>query len=520
MNNLDMIRAIGYIRVSSDEQVKNFSLDNQEQYIRHECQKRDWELVKIFRDEGQSATTLKRQGLIDALEFCSRANNYINYFVAQRLDRISRETSDYLAVRKTLAGYGVTLFSCNEPIGGDSPADKFLEIVLAAAAQLDNEVRGRRALDGMKSRFMSGWANGKAPLGYRTGTDERGKLIHIPDPEIFPKLQQAWQIMATGTKTLREIADYMTQLGIKASRNKKEVPIQTANSIFRHKYYMGIITSKWGERKGNQIPMVDEDTWIAVQKLLTHRDTKSGIYLKRLVSSEDFPIRRIVKCDVCGRGLTAAWSRGRHGKLYGYYFCADRCRPSIPIKTLESAMEEFLRGISPTKKTIDLFTLYLHAEYHKRYTSITDAKVAASRRVVVVKEMRIKLAEDHNKGIYTDEIYKTLDIKLDHEMLALRTVESETIIEKFEIDAAINFCHSFLKDLSQPYLISNPGQKRVLLSSISPVGLTYEDGKVRTPQLSPLFSLFSTIKSPDFSFGGTDGIRTRDPLLGKEVLYH
>ena len=77
MNNLDMIRVIGYIRVASDEQVKNFSLDNQEQDIRQECLRKDWELVKIFRDEGQSATTLKRQGLIDALEFCSRSKNKI-----------------------------------------------------------------------------------------------------------------------------------------------------------------------------------------------------------------------------------------------------------------------------------------------------------------------------------------------------------------------------------------------------------------------------------------------------------
>ena len=49
------MNVIGYIRVSSEEQVENYSLANQEEYITNFCAKNKFTLIKIFRDEGKSA---------------------------------------------------------------------------------------------------------------------------------------------------------------------------------------------------------------------------------------------------------------------------------------------------------------------------------------------------------------------------------------------------------------------------------------------------------------------------------
>jgi len=50
-----MMKAIGYIRVSTEEQAKEgISLDNQEAKIKAYCESQDWELVKVFSDEGLS----------------------------------------------------------------------------------------------------------------------------------------------------------------------------------------------------------------------------------------------------------------------------------------------------------------------------------------------------------------------------------------------------------------------------------------------------------------------------------
>jgi hypothetical protein len=49
----------------------------------------------------------------------------------------------------------------------------------------------------------------------------------------------------------------------------------------------------------------------------------------------------------CGKPFTAAWSRGKSGKPFGYYWC-NRCRPRglVSKRDLESAFVELLaRGV-------------------------------------------------------------------------------------------------------------------------------------------------------------------------------
>ena len=56
-----MIKAIGYIRVSTDEQAKEgMSLENQKEKIRSYCDLKDLELLEIVEDAGISAKNLRR----------------------------------------------------------------------------------------------------------------------------------------------------------------------------------------------------------------------------------------------------------------------------------------------------------------------------------------------------------------------------------------------------------------------------------------------------------------------------
>lgn len=49
------MRVVGYVRVSSDEQVEGYSLDAQESAIKRYALEYGMQLVSIYRDEGQSA---------------------------------------------------------------------------------------------------------------------------------------------------------------------------------------------------------------------------------------------------------------------------------------------------------------------------------------------------------------------------------------------------------------------------------------------------------------------------------
>src|SRR4029078_7919590 len=86
-------RAIIYLRVSTEEQVDNFSLETQEDICRKEATKRGYEIIEVFREEGRSAKTISgRPVLISLLEYSRKNKNKFQAVFVYRLDRVSRQT--------------------------------------------------------------------------------------------------------------------------------------------------------------------------------------------------------------------------------------------------------------------------------------------------------------------------------------------------------------------------------------------------------------------------------------------
>ena len=120
-------QAVIYLRVSTEEQVDNYSLDTQSNICHKEAERRGLEVAEIFREEGRSAKTIvDRPALIDMLGYCRKNRGQICAVIVYRLDRISRQTADYLAIRKKLFELDITLISATEPTG-DTPTEKFIE---------------------------------------------------------------------------------------------------------------------------------------------------------------------------------------------------------------------------------------------------------------------------------------------------------------------------------------------------------------------------------------------------------
>ncbi|MEI7690875.1 MAG: recombinase family protein, partial [bacterium] len=326
MNQLEFIearteKAVIYIRVSTDEQVDNYSLGTQEDICRKEAERRGLTTIQVFREEGRSAKTIKgRPTLIEMLAFCKKHKREIDAIIVYRLDRISRQTSDYLAIRRKLSECEIKLVSATEPTG-NSPTEKFIETMLAGFAQMDNDVRSERTKNGMRARFIAGLNNGTVPLGYLNKSG-----YAIKDPQTFEQIKSAWGLMATGTVTLREIAKELNKQGVK-QRNNGPLSHQTVNRMFRNKFYAGkVISKKYGQEAQGQHPaMIIEELFYRVQAILDGRNTNIAVNLTRKNRDNlDFPLRRIVHCK-CGNSFTGAWSKGRL-KLYGYYFCLKRCK--------------------------------------------------------------------------------------------------------------------------------------------------------------------------------------------------
>jgi len=114
----DLGKAVLYLRVSTEEQVDNYSLETQENICKKEAERKNFEIMQIFREEGRSAKTIiGRPALVEMLEFCRKNKREISTVIIYRLDRISRQTADYLAIRRKLAECDITLVSATEPTG-------------------------------------------------------------------------------------------------------------------------------------------------------------------------------------------------------------------------------------------------------------------------------------------------------------------------------------------------------------------------------------------------------------------
>lgn len=71
------MKAIGYIRVSTDEQAREgISLDNQQAKIRAYCDLKDFDLIEIVSDAGISAKNLRRPGAQKILEMAEKKRLY------------------------------------------------------------------------------------------------------------------------------------------------------------------------------------------------------------------------------------------------------------------------------------------------------------------------------------------------------------------------------------------------------------------------------------------------------------
>ena len=65
------MRAVIYVRVSTLDQVENYSLETQTKACRDYCRRHSIEVDRVFREEGASAKTAARPELSNLLEYCA-----------------------------------------------------------------------------------------------------------------------------------------------------------------------------------------------------------------------------------------------------------------------------------------------------------------------------------------------------------------------------------------------------------------------------------------------------------------
>ena len=93
MNNIK--RRVGcYVRVSTENQLENYSIEEQIERLKSYCKAKDWTVYKVYTDGGFSGGNIDRPALNQMLLDIKRSK--IDLVIVYKLDRLSRSQKRHL----------------------------------------------------------------------------------------------------------------------------------------------------------------------------------------------------------------------------------------------------------------------------------------------------------------------------------------------------------------------------------------------------------------------------------------
>jgi len=147
-----------YIRVSTADQTTL----NQELELKKYCENHNWDIYKIYREEGVSGSKISRPALDLMLQDMRRKE--FDAVLVWKFDRLGRSTAHLLQVLEELKNKDVRLIATSQNIDTDTPMGKFFFVILSGFAEMERELIRERIKLGLKRRKAQGKKLGR-PVG-------------------------------------------------------------------------------------------------------------------------------------------------------------------------------------------------------------------------------------------------------------------------------------------------------------------------------------------------------------------
>lgn len=344
----------GYVRVSSDEQVKTgFSIPQQISAIQMHIESNfhvSLEDDHLFIDDGYSATKLKRPQIQKFIRTIAQDKNP-KILVVRHPDRLVRDLSLKRSLQCVFEKYNVKVICLSGSWKEDnSEKDMVADITMLLG---ENEVKNIpfRVICGYIGSAESGnYPIGHVPRGYKRVDNYRsgkGRMI-VPDERHKEDIIKIFNTLATNRFTVKEMARYLDKNRVMGKRwNVKNVMFIVNNPI-----YYGRFQRKWFDSDDPNIPAEKKRFWYSEDchtEPIISRELWEKVYNivhhKKSYCKHDYLFNRLVRCKGCGLYLKceSAWKTKRNKKekvLYLYYTCSQ-CRKRIGEKAI---MEAFVKS--------------------------------------------------------------------------------------------------------------------------------------------------------------------------------
>lgn len=428
-----------YARVSTDDQVKGYSIDSQIEL----CYKKlaglgITENIKVIIDDGKSGAFLERPGMDELRDLLG--TKLVQSITVYDPDRLSRELEHLLLLDREIRRAKASLYF----VTGDfdaTPTGKAFFQMRGVFAGFQREYIRENTMRGRRKKAASGKVVLNAhPYGYDW---DKENSMYMVNPEQAKVVHLIYDLLLNHGIGCRSIALELARMGILGPKDKP-LSIATINRILDREMYCGqhylyrqsvrkvsqnkreIINNPREEWIPVAIPaIISRQTWQRAQEqlILNRKQAKRNC-------TREYLLKDILKCALCGRSLMGVTRPGAprktmETKVYSYYVCVtkesssyaipgkDRCNcRRIPAEEFDQRIWDIFLSIARGEAAFDNFIRNnelpdYSAEiqnFSKRYEEIKkrhgqiaglirkgllDADAAASELVAANKEIAI-----------------------------------------------------------------------------------------------------------------------------------
>lgn len=475
-------KCIIYVRVSTEEQIKGYSLDAQEYEDTQFAEKLGYDVIKIFREEGRSAKDLKRPVLKQMMQWGRENKGKFDAVIFWKWERISRGTEQDYAILGSFFNEcqvrPLAVMECNE----DSPEGELLRWMTKGMNLYELRKISQRTKLGLNQIARTGRKPAVAPLGYINYTNPDKTKSIIVDKKVAPIIQHAFELYASGNYSIEDIEDYLYDEGIRSRKGKK---YQKGEYMLKNIFYIGKFTWAGVLYEGSHEPIISRELFDAVQAKFGYKKPKSHDLI--------FPYTNMIRCTKCGKhNLSAEMKRGSHNSgEYIYY----KCRCGVKAIKQEELDIEFMRMLDDiyipphevealkdgAKQILDAI---------KEYENSIESPVELQKQIEKINE-RIKKA-------YRDKLDGSIPSGMSeqdwNEMIGEWAAEKDRITTKLNermqksriLYDKLGLIMAFLNQLPELFRLAEPRMKREIIQTCCRT-LSY-DGKTLYIEQFPLFN--------------------------------
>lgn len=325
------MNVVGYLRVSTSEQTEGFSLDAQEHEIRTYCKKNGYNLIRIYRDEGITGTSMEERIDFQNMLYDISKDNNIDAVLVWKLSRLTRRLAHLLNIVEVLEQHNTGLIVTNDNLDTSTTFGKAIISMSGIFAEMERENIVSACRLGMRQRAREGKWNGGRVFGYKTNTE---KELEIQEEEA-KIVREIFNLFAIESWGYKKIASTLNVRGLKTVKGR-EWSINGIKTIIDNPIYVGMI--RWGVHEfwnkkrragktdefvlvqGKHIPIITEEIWEKTQVIRKVRGKKPEKSYEG-----NFLLTGLLKCPQCGSTMISHKVKKykRPGEYYRYYACGN-----------------------------------------------------------------------------------------------------------------------------------------------------------------------------------------------------